>query len=339
MGEYPINSHNAKVLVTGGTGFLGRALVPLLTEKGYRVRALVRPSSRTDFMKKLKNTDLFEGDLEDEKTLKGIEEDIDFICHLAVLGHLNSGESMGRFMDVNVAGSLNLLNRFRGRPLKKILFATTTAALGLMNKKMITEEDFAMPGTKYGVSKYEAEKAVREYCGENHLPLVMVRLSHVYGPGESRDLFRMIKMMKKGYFPQVGISPNLYPAVYIDDAAEGVILAMEKGREMNTYILTDHESHDTRQIRKIVRKHLGIRRSLYPIVPKYPMCGLFYLTDWIGKLTGKPFPVTLKNIRYISSGRRFSIGKAVKDLGYHPKVSLEEGLARTLDFYKKEKLL
>jgi len=327
------------VLVTGGTGFLGRALIPHLTRKGYRVRALVRRSSRTGFLGEMNHVELFHGNLEDENTLEGIEKDIHYVCHLAVLGHLNSGQGMNRFQAVNVIGSLNLLKRFKGRPVGKILFATTTAALGLMNKELITEQDFAMPDTKYGISKHEAEKALRAYCRENGLPFIMVRLSHVYGPGESRDLFRIIKMMKRGYFPQVGFSPNLYPAVYIDDAAEGVRLAMEKGDDSHTYIITDRVSHDTRKIRKIVQQRLDINRRFYPVVPKYPMYGLFCLTDWIGRMTGRSFPVTLKNIRYISSGRQFSIEKARKELGYNPKVSLEEGLARTLDYYKEHNIL
>ena len=167
----------------------------------------------------------------------------------------------------------------------------------------------------------------------------MVRLTHVYGPGENRDLFKIMKMMKKGIFPQVGIYPNLYPAVYLDDAVNGLILAMEKGRNMETYIISDNKSHDLQDIRKLVKKYLGIKNRFYPLVPKYPLLILFRILDMISKFTGIKFPATYKNISFITAGRQFCIKKAQKELGYKPCVSLDQGMKKSIDYYIKEGLL
>jgi nucleoside-diphosphate-sugar epimerase len=146
-------------------------------------------------------------------------------------------------------------------------------------------------------------------------------------------------MIKRGIFPQVGFSPNLFPAVYIDDAVSGLMLAMEKGRIGETYIISDKTSHDTRMIRKLVRKHMGINNKLYPFFPKYPMLFLFSILDKFSNKTRIQFPVSRKNIQFVTAGRSFSIEKARKELGYEPMVSLDEGLKRTIEYYLQEKLI
>lgn len=328
-----------KVLVTGGTGYLGRALVPKLHKAGHKIRLLVRQSSNIDIFSGLNNIEIFYGDITRKATLKGIEKDIEYVYHLAVLGHLSTVEDDQDYFDVNTKGSLNLLRHFAGCDLKKFLYTTTSAALGAIPNQTVTEDDFITPITPYGMSKYQAELSIRKFAKKHTVPYVMVRLTHVYGPGETRDLYRIIKMIKRGIFPQVGFSPNLFPAVYIDDAVSGLMLAMEKGRIGETYIISDKTSHDTRMIRKLVRKHMGINNKLYPFFPKYPMLFLFSILDKFSNKTRIQFPVSRKNIQFVTAGRSFSIEKARKELGYEPMVSLDEGLKRTIEYYLQEKLI
>jgi len=327
------------ILITGGTGFLGRALIPELVENGCSVRILVRKTSDIASFKNKPGIELFYGDITDNKSLGGIEENIDQVYHLAVLGHLDENTGDQDYLNVNANGTLNILKRFKGIKIEKFLFATTSAALGVIPGREITENDFKKPVTAYGMSKYKAELFLKEYCNKNSIPYVMVRLTHVYGPGENRDLFKIIKMMKKGIFPQVGLGPNLYPAVYLDDAIKGLILAMGEGANKETYIISDCKSHDLKDIRKFVKKYLGIQNRWYPFVPKYPVFIFFFILDWISRITGIKFPATSKNISFITAGRRFCIKKAQKELGYKPLVSLEQGLKKAIDFYIKEGLL
>lgn len=328
-----------KILVTGATGYIGRALVPKLLNAGHKLRLLVRQSSNAENFSGLNNIEIFRGDITSRETLDGIEEDIEYVYHLAVLGHLNTVEDDQNYFDVNTKGSLNLLQQFVGSKLKKFLFTSSSAALGVAPNQIVTEEDFIPPITPYGMSKYQAEISIRKFAEKHSLPYVMVRLTHVYGPGEIRDLYRIIKMIKRGIFPQVGLSPNLFPAVYIDDAVSGLMLAMVKGRLGETYIISDNTSHDSRMIRKLVRKYLGIHNKLYPVVPKYPMLLMFSILDWLSNKTGIKFPASKKNIQFVTAGRRFSIEKARKELGFEPAVSLDEGLRRTIEYYLQEKLI
>ena len=328
-----------KVLVTGATGYLGTALVPKLHDVGYTIRILARESSDTSIFSGLNNIEIFHGDITRKESLQGIEKDIEYVYHLAVLGHYGVVEDDQDYFDVNNTGSLNLLQRFVGSEVKKLLYTTTTGALGAIPHKTATENDFIPPVTPYGMSKYEAELSIREFAEKHSIPYVMARLTHVYGPGEMRDLYNIIKMIKRGIFPQVGFSPNLFPAVYVDDALNGLMLVMQKGHLGETYIISDKTSHDLRTIRKLVRKHLGIRNRLYPFFPKYPMLVMFTVLDWISDKTGIKFPASRKNIQFITAGRSFSIEKAKKELGYEPVVSLEEGLKKTVEHYLHEKLI
>ena len=328
-----------KILVTGATGYLGKVLVPILHNKGYGIRILVRESSDISAFSGLNNINVFHGDVTRKDSLDGIEKDIQYVYHLAVLGHYGVVEHDQDYFDVNETGSVNLLEHFVGSEVKKILYATTSGALGPIAHKTVTEDDFTPPVTPYGMSKHTAELSIREFAEKHGIPYVMVRFTHVYGPGEMRDLYRIIKMMKKGIFPQVGLRPNLFPAVYLDDALNGLMLAMEKGRIGQTYIISDETSHDLRTIRRLVRKHLGIHNRLYPVFPKYPMLGMFTVLDWISDKTGIKFPASRKNIQFITAERSFSIEKAKKELGYRPMVGLDEGLRKTVEYYLQENLI
>jgi nucleoside-diphosphate-sugar epimerase len=328
-----------KVLVTGATGYIGRSLVPKLLESGHKVRVLIRHPGGSDLFSGMDNIEIFYGDISRKESLVGIEEGIEYVYHLAVLGHLANVKNDRNYFEVNTKGSLNLLQRFVDGNLRKFLFTTTSAALGAMPQKAVTENDFVPPVTPYGMSKYQAEQTIRNFAQKHTIPYVMVRLTHVYGPGETRDLHRIIKMIKRGIFPQVGFSPNLFPAVYIDDAISGIVLAMEKGRMGETYIISDKTSHDTLMIRKLVRKHLGINKKLFPFVPKSVMILLFSFLDMFSRLTGIQFSVSRKNIQFITAGRNFSIEKARNDLGYEPSVSLDEGLKATIEYYLRENLI
>ncbi len=327
------------ILVTGATGYVGRALIPQLCQAGHSIRILARKTSDLSAFKECRKAlEVFYGDLLQEETLRGIGENIDYVCHLAgVLPY--SQTKAEHYYDVNKTGSLNLIKQFAGSRVKNFLFTTSTASLGAISKDIVTENDFSPPIADYGKSKYAAELAIREFAEKQAIPYTMARLTHIYGPGETRDLYRMVKMMKKGIFPQIGFKPNLYPAVYIDDAVNGIIRVLERGRPGETYIITDKESHDTRLIRKYVLQYLSLKKSLYPFLPKYLSLLIFSILDIISDMSGVKFPATRKNIQFLSAGRRFSIEKARKELGYVPQVPLKEGLRKTIEYYLQEGLI
>ena len=163
-----------KVLVTGATGYLGRVLVPTLHDKGYGIRILARESSDISAFSGLNNIEVFHGDITRKDSLEGIGKGIEYVYHLAVLGHYGVVEDDQDYFDVNKTGSLNLLEHFVGSEVKKILFTTTSGALGAIPHRTVTEDDFRLPVTPYGMSKHQAELSIKEFAEKHAIPYVVV---------------------------------------------------------------------------------------------------------------------------------------------------------------------
>lgn len=324
----------SKVLVTGSTGFLGPKVIQYLNKAGYKVKAMVRDLNKANSMN-LGADELVVGDITKAETLKNIASNCDYVVNLAVLGHSYEDRlGIHDYRKVNVDGIRNLLEAVKDVKLKKIVLISSSAAVGLVSEEVITENVIPNPQTPYGVSKMESDLLINEYYKKYKLPVVTVRFTHVYGPGDTRDFLKIVRMVKKGIFPIVGFGPNLYPAVYKDDAARSILLALEKGRVGELYNITDKESHDLREISSIIRTELHVKAPRLWI-PR--LSSIFALT--LLESLGFKLPVKSKNIKFVTSARKYSIDKAREELDYSPQVSLEEGLKKTLRYYKENKLI
>jgi len=167
------------------------------------------------------------------------------------------------------------------------------------------------------------------------LPAVIVRFSMVYGPGDPRDILKLTRLTKKGLFPKIGNRPKLTPLVHVDDAVKGLLLAAEKGRVGEVYLLTNPDSLPFDSIRKILQQALEVRR--FPLyVPEWAALTVASLSEKIFPVIGKTPPVSRKNIESTIADRVFSIEKAIKELGFHPRVDPAEGLKETVEWYKKQ---
>lgn len=329
---------NKRILVTGATGFIGSRLVEKLDLFGYEIRCLVRKNSDISKLKKLKKIEIVYGDITQKESIKNIFKNIDVVIHLAALIDL-SDFKFKEYSRINVLGLRNVVNLSLKNKVKRIIYTTTTAALGNIKKDVITEEDKGIPLNDYGISKLKAEKELDCLIKKKKAPIIVLRFCHVYGPGELRDLYFIIKMMKKGIFPQIGLSKNLYPAVYIDDAVQALMKAIDGGKFGEYYNIADKKSHDLKEIRKIINEEFNKKCLFYPFLPRYPVVFMFKLFEIIFEFLGINFRIKAKNILSITSARVFSIEKAKRDLGYWPETSLRTGLRNSINWYKREGFL
>jgi dihydroflavonol-4-reductase len=329
-----------KIFVTGATGYVGSNLIRQLLNENYDVTCLMRSPEKYNSSKLFSQCTLVKGDITDRDSLKGTMQDIDVVIHLAVLGHLDEAKrGENAFYTVNVQGTKNVLEECIISKLKRILCFSSTAAIGIPKVDLIDENTPLRATNPYGKSKKDSDELILSYIKRHNLPIVNICFPHIYGPGEKRDFLRIIKMIKKGIFPQVGFSPNLYPSVYISDAIDAIILALKKGRVGEKYIIADDDPHDLKYIRKLVLKYLGKERKFYPIIPKHLSIYFIYAMEFIFGLFGTVPPIKARNLKSISAGRRLSIEKAKREMGFKPKINLEEGIRCTIEWYKKENLL
>lgn len=329
-----------KIYITGATGYVGANLIPRLIEANHDITCLVRNPDKYLNSTVYQKCHFIKGDISVRESLQGTMHNTDVVIHLAVLGHLNEKrQSFEDFYTVNVLGTKNILTECRVARPKRIMCFSTTAAIGIPKVSLIDENTPLRPVSPYGQSKKEADKVIASFVKNYNLPIITLCFPHIYGPGEQRDFLKIMRMIKKGIFPQVGFSPNLYPSIYITDAVDAICLAMTKGNIGEKYIMADDDPHDLRVIRRLVLRQIGSKRKFYPFMPKYFGIAGAHLLESLFAIFGAIPPVTAKSIKSITAGRRLSIEKAQKHMKFEPKVDIEEGIKRTIGWAQKEHLL
>jgi len=321
-------------LITGATGFIGPYLVRKLISQGHSCRCLVRSPAKGGLMLE-PGVELIKGDITDKETLKGIASGMDGIYHLATLGHMHNFDMpQSAFEDVNAQGTINIMKEALAAGVKKIVHCSSTAAMGITKDAPADEESECIPYHPYGKSKLNAEKEVTGLVRAKGLPAVIIRFSMVYGPGVRHDIIKLARLAKKRIIPKIGYKRKLTPLIHVDDAIEGLLLAMEKGRAGEIYLITNAQSEPFDKIIKIIKDALGVTDISFTI-PEWAALNAASLIEYTSILFNKTPFVTRKNIESTIADRIFSIEKARRDLGFKPRIDPEEGLRDTVRWYLK----
>lgn len=322
-----------RFLVTGATGFIGPYLIERLVSRGDSCRCLVRTPSKKGGLDR-KGVELVEGDITDPKSLCGIADGIDGLFHMATLGHMSNFKvTEAMFEAVNVQGTVNIMNECRRAGVGKMVHCSTVAAMGICSDVPATEKSACNPHHPYGRSKLRAEEAVLRLVSEEALSATIVRFSMVYGPKDWRDILRLTRMAKKSLFPKIGSRPKLTPLIHVKDAVEGLLLAMEKGRVGEIYLITNRKSEPFDKIIRIIQKALGVP-GIPIYLPAWAALTTVSMTEKLFNMLGKAPPISRKNIESTLADRVFTIEKAEKELGFDPQIDPEIGLRDTILWYK-----
>ncbi len=332
-------------LVTGGTGFVGRTIVCTLLENGDKVTILTRNKKKMDASVKEK-VEVCEVDICDARRLKRLcskLKGIDVVLHLAAsLDYFGKKEEL---FSVNVKGTENLLELAHGNKTRKFIFTSSIEAIGLIRKENIPADETSSckPVSPYGESKLEAEGHVRRFAEEEGLDTIILRLGNVYGPGSSAFIVPIANaILKKDNllsFLHVYGDRCLH-LVYIDDIVDGVIKATQKIDGIGTYILAGEEYVTIETLFELVTEGLNVSVDLSTEKRKITDNVYLNLRKKIHRFRNRADLLT-----YFIAGKRgrihraYSIEKAKKDLGYSPKVSLEDGIVKTLEWAERKGLL
>lgn len=322
-------------LITGATGFIGPWLVKKLVSLGHKCRCLVRTSSNVEQLI-LSDVEIVRGDITNSRSLNGVADGIDCIFHLATLGHMSNFTVTEEMFDsVNVQGTVNIMNEALRAGVKRIIHCSSTAAMGICSEIPSNENTPCKPHHAYGRSKLKAEQEIKRIVTEKDLPAVIVRFSLVYGPGEPRDMLKLTRLAKKGLIPKIGNKPKLTPLIHISDALNGMLLAAQKGRVGEIYLITNPEPEPFDKIGQIIRDSLRVSRpALY--IPEWGALRFATIIEKIFTFLGKNPPVTRKNIESTLADRVFSIEKARKELGFKTEMNVEAGVREMVTWYVKK---
>jgi nucleoside-diphosphate-sugar epimerase len=319
-----------RVFVTGSTGFIGSRLVGKLAAENHLIHALYRSE------KKIppglpSNIKLFKGDLTDKESLERAIKGCDAVIHTAAFAgvwHRDEGE----IYRLNVDSTKTILDIAVSAGVKMCLVTSSAAVFGPSENKCLSENSPEPAGyfTSYERSKALMEKEVRKLV-QSGQDIILVNPTRLYGPGPLNDansVTRLVKMYCEGKWhilPGDGESIGNY--VYVDDVVNGHLLALEKGRAGERYILGG-ENISYKDFFLLIDKLTGNHHRLIKL-PLSFMLGVADIMIIFAKITGIPPMITPGLVRKYNHHWKLSSEKARSELGYNP-LSLAEGLSATL---------
>lgn len=326
-----------KVLVTGVPGWLGTRFVEILAKENRDIRCLVIKGSDTTHLKKL-GADIVEGDITRPETLQSVAEGVETVFHIAGIIHPKLFGT-GDFFRINTHGTKNMLHAAIKANVKRFVYVSSNSPAGVNYNRNVLMNEFMPPKPymKYGKSKLLAEKAVNEAFVQGKIETVIIRPCWFYGPGQPDRQTKLMKSIKNGKAPLFGDGKNIRSMTYIDNLAEALILAEKtKVATGETYWIADEKPYTTIEIYENIADLLGVKLKTMNI-PGF-FCGLFKTADSVLQKAG----IYQKEIHVAGEMNKdiaCSIEKAKKDLGYAPKISLKEGMKRSIDWAKEKGML
>lgn len=319
------------LLVTGGTGFLGRPLVDYLVQQGRHVRVIGRRGVPAWCHNK--SIEFVRGDITDssivEKALAGVGQ----IYHLAaaIEGDWATHKA------VTVDASAHLLGRFAAQGGGRIVFVSSLMVYdsGMMTNGVIVDEDFPIDlnperSSNYARAKTEAEYTARTYLTHPHVKLTIVRPAVIYGPGMKNPLNGVAFPFKRKLLAVLGRGNKRVPLIYIDDAVRGLVEIMNNENTVgHTYNLVDPQPPTQNDYLALYRELTGDKRPVIRI-PSYISIPLLRLADYVIRLLRARKSLLAQRASRAAKRVQFTGERLQRDTGFVPSVGYQEGLLKML---------
>lgn len=301
----------AHVLVTGASGFIGRALCVHLDRAGYAVR----PAARAEL-----------GDIAGlgETGWGPFVEGMSAVVHLAARAHVvreRAPDPAGEYRRVNVEPTVRLARASARAGVRRFVFVSSIGIHGASGNAPLSEADPPRPVEAYAASKLEAETALRAIAAEGAIELAIVRPPLVYGPGVAGNFLRLLRWIDSGLPLPFGAVRNRRSLIGVDNLVTLLAAAIEHpGAAGETFVAADGEDLSTPELIGRLARALGKQPRL-PCVPPRVLAAAAALLGQSRAYTALCGSLTV------------DAGKARRVLGWTPAVSVEEGLARTARWY------
>jgi dihydroflavonol-4-reductase len=328
------------VLVTGASGFVGSAVARAALGRGWRVRVLVRPTSPRGNLDQL-DVDIAEGDMRDPASMRRALSGVRYLLHVAADYRLWAPDPQ-EIMRANLEGTRIVMEAALHAQVEKIVYTSSVATLRIKSTPgkqtgrgaPVDENAPADEQDTIGVykrSKVAAERLVERMIATQQLPAVIVNPSTPIGPRDIKPTptGRIIVQAALGKIPAfVDTGLNL---VHVDDVAEGHLLALERGRIGQRYILGGEDVKLREMLGAIAR--MVDRKPPTIQLPRWPLYPLALAAQGIAGFTGKEPFLTVDGLKMSQYLMFFNSEKAQRELGYHAR-PYTEGLSDALDWFR-----
>jgi len=312
-----------KIVVTGGSGFIGTRLIEVLLEENHDVKIFdKRPSVTYPELVTI-------GDVRDQEALIEAFRGVDIVYHLAA-EHADNVTPVSLYEDVNVGGAVNIVAALEANQIKNLVFTSSVAIYG--RHQIHPDESFeAQPTNEYGRTKYEAEKiftAWAKKAPENSLTIV--RPAVVFGERNVGNVHRLIEQIAKKRFVMVGNGENKKSMGYVGNISLFLASKAHAKPGIDIYNFAGKPDLSSAEIVAIITDELNLKHTI-PHVPEW--IGLMggYLFDILSKITGKKYPISTVRIKKFTADTTVSTDKLIKS-GFVDKYGLEEGLRRMIKY-------
>src|SRR3990167_4846944 len=304
-------------LVTGATGFIGKALCSYLLQNGFYVRALTRQMSQLN-----SQCEWVYGDITKSDSLNNLCDGIDVVFHLAGYAHAYEEANIDFKIfheTINLQGTINIIHESKRAGIKKFIFFSSVKACADANAFMDDTWN-KRPTDAYGLAKRQAEEAVLS----SGLDAIILRLPLVYGVGVKGNLAAMLQGIARGYFPTPPPVQNQKSMISLNDLCRVALLAatVEK-TEQKIFIITDGIFYSTYDMVQMMRRALN-KRKITLHLPLWCWYAFAKVGDCVQWVIQKRFPINTKAVKKLFSSATYSSAYTKKELQFEPQFTLKD---------------
>ncbi len=316
--------NDLKILLTGASGFVGRALCPLLVRSGHQLIPVVRNAVTSD--------DVAVGTITEFTSWEfALECKVDAVIHLAAkVSMLSSPLGAGpdrmleEYCQINARSTENFARQCAERGVKRFIFISTVKVLGEGAEDPYQADDPAIPTDSYAISKWEAEQSLKQIGLESGMEIVILRPPLVYGPGVKGNFLQMLHAVDHQYPLPFGMVENRRSLIYVENLADAIRVCLTHPAAANkTWMVSDGEDASTPDLIRYLAIALHRSTILFPVPVSWMI--------WVGKLFGKGTAVS----RLVGS-LTVDSRPICNQLSWKPPFSLQTGLAKTAKWYLQQ---
>jgi nucleoside-diphosphate-sugar epimerase len=322
------------VLVTGAAGFLGSHVTALLVTRGTRPRALIHPRDEAGWLAPT-GTDVFTADVCDRSAIAPALAGVDCVINCAA--RTGPWGRAVEYQQTNVRGLETLVRAAMAAGVRRFVHVSSITVHGNNVRGEADENSpLRIEPNPYSRSKVAGEKLLQRMIRDEGAPVSIVRPGWIYGPGDTASFARTARMIDRGRMIVIGSGENHLPLIYVDDVAEGILLAGKAEQaEGRTYLLVNDQPVTQRDFITAIAAALGgpapARRIPYGLAMM--LGGLSENLGHLGRMR-KPPPVMRYGLQLLGGENRFVISRARNELGFSPHTGFAEGVRNSVDWYR-----